>query len=234
MRHKSATAGSKPHKMTLLSHALCVAGALLLAGCGGGNSPPGPAPVNPPFHGAISPQAPWTITQSSSPRALSNGSFAFQGCANAQTCWDSYVEVPLPVSILGNSIYSLTYTITGDATWVNDSSGNTCGGPPSLTLLLHRQGDLMALVPGFRYFSLMNLMVPLAVGTTTITNAVGDPSKWVSADGSNGSANPQLYIDAITHLASVGFGLGGGCFAAHGVAVNNGSATFQINAGGFQ
>jgi hypothetical protein len=101
--------------------------ALLLAACsGGGNNP---TPPNPPFSGSISPQAAWSITESSAPRPLTNGTFAFQEAHSALQIYDSYVEVPLPVSLNAAQTFTLTFTITGDdPAFVNDTKGNTCAG----------------------------------------------------------------------------------------------------------
>jgi hypothetical protein len=199
---------------------------LTLLGCGGGDSTaPAPPPVNPPFSGIISVQAGWAITQSSALRALSAGGFAFQQCTSASTCWDSYVEVPLLVSVNGAQTYTLTYTITGDnPVWVNDSANNTCGGPSTLRLFLHKQGDV-GVDHSSRWYSGNAFAQKLELGLN-ITKVPFVLANWINTDGQ--STDALGFSTAMTHLGSVGFVFGGGCFAGHGVAVSSGSASFQI------
>jgi hypothetical protein len=218
---------------------------LMLQGCGGDNSAPTPPPINPPFSGQLSIQSAWAITQSSNPRALSNGNFAFQSARSAgQECtapnagvngvdckWDSYVELPLPVSVNGAQTYSLTYTIFGDnPVWVNDSPNNTCGGPATLRLFLHKQGDIGA-DPSARWYSGNAFAQELKLGTNT-TNVPFVLANWISTQGT--STDALGFSTAMTHLGSVGFVFGGGCFAGHGVAVSSGSASFQLQSATIQ
>ena len=172
--------------------------ALLLAACGGGNNPPPPVP----YTG-------WSITASSVPRQIPSGSFVFQNCASASTCWDSYVEHPA-AGIAGN--LTLSWTITGNPVFVNDTPAN-CVGPAALSLLFRSPG---------RFFSLFALKTPLAVGTFSMSVPL-TVDQWINVDG--GTFNPAA-------ATSIGFGLGGGCFSAHGVAVSVGTATFTINGEG--
>ncbi len=168
--------------------------ALALGGCGGSN-PPQP----PPYAG-------WAITASSVPRQIPAASFVFQDCASASTCWDSYVEHPA-AGIAGN--LTLSWTISGNPVFVNDTPNNTCGGPAALSLLFRSPG---------RFFSSFDLKVPLAVGSFSMSvPLIAD--QWINQDG--GVFNPAA-------ASSIGFVLGGGCFSGHGVAVSSGSATFTI------
>jgi hypothetical protein len=196
--------------------------ALLLAACsGGGNNPTSP---NPPFSGSISPQAAWRVTESSAPRPLTNGTFAFQEAHSALQIYDSYVEVPLPVSLNAAQTFTLTFTITGDdPAFVNDTKDNTCGGPPALSLLLRQANDMGS--PYARWYSVKMFEVPLALGTHTVSVALSAVD-WIAVDG---TSNATWYANAIDHLGSIGFVLGGGCFAGHGVAVVRGSAQLTIN-----
>jgi len=168
----------------------------LLAGCGG--SSPTPQPV---------PYAGWAITQSSAPRQIPTGSFVFQNCASASTCWDSYVEHPA-AGIAGNLV--LSWTISGNPVFVNDSPNNTCGGPASLSLLFRSGGG--------RFFSLFALQTTLAVGSFSMSVPL-TADQWINQDGA--AFNPAA-------ATSIGFVLGGGCFSGHGVAVSAGTATLTI------
>jgi hypothetical protein len=135
--------------------------------------------------------------------------FQFQNCASASICWDSYVEHPA-AGISGN--LTLSWTISGNPVFVNDRPGNNCPGPyaPAALSLLFRS-------PG-RFFSAQALETPLAVGSFGMSVPL-TADKWINVDG--GTFNPAA-------ATSIGFGLGGACFAAHGVAVSAGTATFTI------
>lgn len=193
-----------------------------------------PAPVL--VGGAISPVAAWSITQSSKPRPLSNGSFQFQQAPTASLAWDSYVEVPLPAGLNGSETFTLTFTITGaDPVFVHDSPNNTTDGPTTLRLLLHRRGDNMSGLGAFefyRFFSANEFDVQLALGQRTISVPLA-PHNWISVFGKRGDATPD-FAAALANIGSVGFVLGGGNFAGHGVAVSTGSASLQIDAATIQ
>ena len=185
--------------MVHINRYAAIALTLLLAGCGGNS----PTPVPVPYAG-------WAITESSAPRQIPAASFVFQNCASASVCWDSYVEHPA-AGISGN--LTLSWTIAGNPTFVNDSPGNTCGGVPSVSLLIRTPG---------RFFSLFALQTPLALGSFSMSVPL-TVDKWINVDG--GTFNPST-------ATTIGFGLGGGCYSAHGIAVSVGSATFTINGEG--
>jgi hypothetical protein len=176
-----------------------------LAGCGGGDStPPAPAPY-----------AGWSITQwgtggvqaINAPRPILTGGFDIP-CCSASSNWISYVEHPA-AGITG--ALSASWHISGStAPFLNDSPGNSCGGPAAVSLLFRTPA---------RFFSQIALAVPLAEGSASMSVPL-TADQWVNVDG--GVFNPAAAI-------SIGFGLGAGCFSAHGVAVSSGVATFTID-----
>lgn len=212
--------------------------ALGLAGCGSSSSPPPPLPP-PPLPPPSSPSAsPWSITQGSgAPHRLQfNGTssyFDFPVCASASACWVSYVEQPYG-PIAGKTSITLTYSITGsEPVFDNHSPGNNCGGPPTLSLLLHQAGDNLSGVGAYafyRWYSTPTQVLELGDHTLTVPLTI---DQWTPVYPGMPDADAG-FATAKANIGSVGFGLGGGCFAAHGVAVTSGSAWFTITGFGTQ
>lgn len=193
-----------------------------MTGCGGKS--PAPVPIPPPpaigLPYTLGPGAQWAITHGSLPRGLTNGSFDFQQCASAQTCWDSYVEVLWSANIAFAKNIVFDYEITGnDPTFINDSPNNTCPGFPSLSLLIHRSNDAALMVPTYRQFS-FPVQQELKLGRITYTVPI-DQANFINVSGSG-------FGDTLSNVGSVGFVLGGRCFAGHGVAVSSGNAKLSI------
>jgi len=123
----------------------------------------------------------------------------------------------------------LNFTISGQATFVNDSPGNTCQPlVPTARIMFHQAGDAgTVLQNSYRWFS--NATVPLAIGTFDLVVPL-DPPQWVNVGGQNGVNDVPGFAGAKANQGSIGMGFGGGCFAAHGVAVSSGAAQVIINA----
>src|SRR5262249_46466902 len=194
--------------------------ALLLVGCSNDDGPTVVGhSITPPPAGAG-----WTITQASQPRQISSANFDFPVCASAQTCWISYVELPYTTALHG--LATLNWAITGSSPkFINDRVGNSCGGPEALSLFFHMAGDTGVLQYG-RWFSHSKYQVPLALGSFELKVPISLP-EWIDVYGQ--STNAAGFAQATEHPGSIGFVLGGGCFAGHGVAIRQGSAKFQIN-----
>ena len=92
--------------------------------------------------------------------------------------------------------------------------GNTCDGPPAGVRLFMSNGNLAN-----RWFS--NKIVTLALGEFEISETIHDMSLWQSVP-------PAVFWQVLAAIGSVGFGIGGGCFAAHNVAVTSGRARFDL------
>jgi hypothetical protein len=166
-------------------------------------------------------QSPWAITQSSNPRPLANGAFAFQQSDNAAAVWDSYVTVPLVVALPGTATFSLNFTVTGDATFVHNTAGNDPAGPSTIRLLLESATT--------RWFSVP--LLPLQPGQYQLDVNLGI-ANWqaVDASGTTIGADPAF----LSQVTAAGFCFGGGFFACHGVSAATGSSGFQINAASIQ
>jgi hypothetical protein len=198
---------------------------LLTAACGGSGAPTQPLLPQP----AIG----WAITEGSGIGQQPNGMilpivplaapmFALPQCASASTCWISYVEYASGPIVGGNLV--LDYTIAGsNPVFVNDSPGNTCQPPnPAISLLIHQRGDT-GLWNWGRIFSAQRS--PLALGSAALKVPLVD-SAWIGVDGTIAPGQVALQM---VQAQSIGFVLGGGCFAGHGVAVSSGSALLTIN-----
>jgi hypothetical protein len=214
---------------------------LLLAGCGGNNPTPPPPPPPVPWAGSLTP-AQFTVTQSSAqgaaaigvavPQVDGNGMFAFPQCATASACWTSYVEFtfPQPVSLVGRTSVTMTYSVTmsPDAVFDCQSPNNTpnCGHPgasdipASFRLLLQQHGDNLAVVNGKAVGRAFSSPVALVAGANQVVTTV------LSAEG---FATATAVAVTLPNVGAVGFCFGGGTFDCHGLAMSQGSATFQIN-----
>jgi hypothetical protein len=209
---------------------------LLLASCGGNNPTPAPTPAPvPTWRGDISPQSSWAITQGSYPGPLNNGAFDFQP-GDPASIYVSYIEVPLPVSLYGDSTFSLTYTFAGDPSMFLCTSC-AAGTPVTVRLLLHQVGDNLSGQGVYAYYRWFSVPQPLTAGTNTVTVPLGDVTQWTPVYNGGAAANAQVialqhaanaqgYVIALQHIGSIGVCFGGGDFACHGVA---GSGHFQID-----
>ena len=203
---------------------------LLLTGCDDGKTAATPliAPM------AI-PAAGWAITQSSLVAypgmvPLASPSFDFPNCASAQQCWISYVEMAWKTQLTNSPSVTLNYTITGsNPMFVNDTPHNkaaACRSPATLVLLIHQIDDhgTLPAYQSYRWFSAQR--TDLALGTIERNIPLTLPN-WINVNGQ--STDSAGFAQALANPGSLGIGLGGGCFAAHGVAVSQGSATLTIN-----
>ena len=70
----------------------------------------------------------------------------------------------------------------------------------------------------------------LQANDETISNQLGDPSKWSDFYGHFGSesAYASAYAKAVKDVQMVGLSFGGGCFFGHGVNIQGGAARFVL------
>jgi hypothetical protein len=137
------------------------------------------------------------------------------------------VETPINANISQTAAITFSYTITGiDPVFVNDTPGNTCSPPnPALSLYLRWSGDPGFTNPLSRWFSIAR--APLALGPSTFTVGLHDASIWTPVYGGTGTS--IAFSQTLASIGSLGFVMGGGCFAGHGVAVSSGRATLTID-----
>src|SRR5262249_4021617 len=170
-------------------------------------------------------------------------------------CWISYVERLWTIPLTGKTSVSLSHSIIGNAPAFDHRTGanNTSPGTASLSLILHQAGDSFVALVGqsnefglfgrvpwsrgfqaalrlgwyafYRWFSWQD--APLALGDHRLTVPL-TIDKWVPVFKSTPEANAAGFASALANMGSIGFGLGGGCYVAHGVAVTSGSARFVI------
>ena len=113
--------------------------------------------------------------------------------------------------------------------FVNDTPHNkaaACRSPATLVLLIHQIDDhgTLPAYQSYRWFSAQR--TDLALGTIERNIPLTLPN-WINVNGQ--STDSAGFAQALANPGSLGIGLGGGCFAAHGVAVSQGSATLTIN-----
>jgi hypothetical protein len=176
----------------------------------------------------------WAITQGSLPQPLQSTRgkfyFDFPVCASASVCWISYVEKPWTRELTGKTSISLSYSIIGTTPVFNNlSPGNSCGGTPTLSLLLHQASDNMrgrGPYAYYRWFSTPEAQL-LDLGDFTVAVPL-TVDKWVPVFNGTPEQNDTGFAGALATPQSIGFGFGGGCFAAHGVSLTIGSARFII------
>lgn len=193
---------------------------LLLAACSGGSSPP-PSPLAGWPTPAPGQWASGLYAQVVTPNI--GASFAIPGGNGIH-----YIYTPAPANLKTAATMTLTYTVSGNATFgISDPSDVP---PPQVDLFIWQAGDNLTCQGAFvnaRQFS--NQRSPLANGTYTLSVPLTQ-SAWHNCYG-NGPppiAPPNL-AQAINGAAYVGFTFGGGYFDGHGVYVSSGNATFTIN-----
>jgi len=191
--------------------------ALLLCSCSdGGSPPPPPSPVVVASEINLSSSGPWVVTHGKQLPAWSGGGFDFPVCSDPVTCGVGYVEYPLRANISALGGIYVRFNISGDRPVFSykTEAGNTCDGPPAGVRLFMSSGNLAN-----RWFS--NKIVTLELGQLEISESIRDPSLWQSVP-------PASFSQVLANIGSLGFGLGGGCFAAHNVAVTSGRARFDL------
>jgi hypothetical protein len=211
------------HKLMPLSY---VAGALLLAACGG-NNPPQPPQPQPPLPSS------WHITEASAVPAAVGDGFDFPICApNANVTWISYFELPFTTDISQKSSLSVTYTMTGtnNPTFDHSTPNNVSTGPAAIYLLLHRAGDNLSGQGSYAYYRWFGPILhdppvyPLDFGTHTLTNPFILTS-WASL-----ADQQQEWFDLTrSNMGSIGVVFGGGDFYSHGVCMLTGTAHFHLD-----
>lgn len=111
--------------------------------------------------------------------------------------------------------------------WKFDA-GNTCSATlPTTSLYFQRAGDNMSGQGEFEFYRWWSAGFEIQPSLRTISVPL-DPAKWGSVFGKRGTDNPAMFAAALANAISVGLVFGGGCFAGHGVAVTDGSATLKL------
>lgn len=201
---------------------------LLLCSCSSGNSPaPIPSPLPQPFSGDIPASAPWAIrdyTSAPNPPILRPLERVDEGWRFSfiQEQWTpGYIETPLPAVISGRQSVSIEYELLGDNPVLDPKTAdnNTCGGPATVSALLHAAGDNAMIVAIYRQYGPVQ---ELTLGTHQMRVPLTQ-DQWINVDGQNSGLETVK-----AGLGSVGIVLGGGCFRGHGLILRSGSATFLL------
>jgi hypothetical protein len=194
--------------------------AVFLGGCSGSNSASGQ-----------SPPSIWAITQGSTTGPLLTNGFDFPVCADPTKCWVSYVQRQQRRNLGPNKQIAMSYEITGNSPSFEYRTNwnNTCGGKPDLVLILQQVDDNLSGDGPYAYYRWFSQPVAqtLALGAFTYTVPL-DMAQWVPIFRSSPAADATGWATMLANVGLVGFGFGGGCFAAHGVAVTSGTAHFQL------
>lgn len=208
--------------------------AALLAACGNNSSPPLPLPM---------PVSPWAVTAGTSlgPLMLANNESYLDllSCTAATVCHVSYIEMPWGAALTGKASIQLTYNITGSAPVFDYhvTSDNICDSPAHVLLFIHQAGDNLSGIGVYEFYRWFDMtdQQPLSLGDHVMVAPL-DPARWVSVYGKKGDdpAAVSGWAGALANPGTIGIGFGGGCFAAHGVAVTSGSARFTIQGIGVQ
>lgn len=184
----------------------------VLAGCSGGNS----GGSSPSVSWPVPVGGQWASAFGQNPTANIGTSFSIPGGQGIH-----YVYTPA-ASIKTASNMSLTYTVSGDATFgINDPSDQP---PPQVTLFIWEAGDNLSCQGSYvnaRVFS--NQRSPLQSGTYTLSAPLNQ-SAWHNCYGQAAGLS-----QAMGNAAYAGFTFGGADFDGHGVYVASSSATFTIN-----
>lgn len=133
-----------------------------------------------------------------------------------------YVYTPAPANLKTASSMTLTFTLSGNATWIIEDPSDT--GPPMVDLFIWEAGDNLSCAgtyDNYRVFS--GPRVQLQNGTYTLTAPLTQ-ANWHNCYGQAAGLS-----QAIGGAAYVGYTFGGQDFDGHGVGVASGTATFTLN-----
>jgi hypothetical protein len=214
---------------------------LALAACNSDNSTPAPVELPISTEPAL-PANPWTIRYSpgmpAEPAIAADGAITINfpmGGACPQPVSNNLTNAPGPCNhvdyvtrtpIALNMSITVNYTVAGDCVLGFDTEmGNTAGDPPQLTLLLEHTGDAALTVFSYRWYS--SIRGPMTAGTHTLTVPL-TIAHWSDVQGPPPGTNAQ-FVDTLANLAQVGFVLGGGNAAGHGLYCKTGTGTLTIN-----
>jgi hypothetical protein len=143
-----------------------------------------------------------------------------------------YVTAAYTKAITGTSISMLFSVTTGPGTvfdWKTQFE-NTCPGEATVRLLIEHRNDASLSQPTYRWWS-NPVSFPLApVMNMTLTVPL-TPDQWSDVNGQFGNTNAQTlagFKAALAQVGAVGMTFGGGCFFGHGVYLDSGSATFNL------
>lgn len=139
--------------------------------------------------------------------------------------WLNYLSTDYRKPISGSLSTAFSITTTGAPTFRYDSEvGNSCVSPATVRFYFESgPNDLQ------RWWSNPVSFV-LAAGTISMSAPLTD-DQWSSVNGEFGNqdANTQAAFAASLHdVTSLELAFGGGCFFAHGVSVEGGTAQFEL------
>jgi hypothetical protein len=156
------------------------------------------------------------------PRAGNNPqdpSFNVSACRHV----DYVTRGPMPL----NGSITLDYTVSGNnpVFGYTTAAGNTAGAPPQLTLMIEHANDQTLSNGLWRWDS--NTRIPISLGHQRVTVPLSF-SNWAAVAGSSPGTQAQ-FNDVLANLGAVGFVLGGGDSAGHGLYLTSGSAVLTVN-----
>jgi len=224
--------------------ALLIPAALALAACNSDNSTPAPPayPTNTTIP-TVTPSNDWSIryspsqpnqpeltaaglpiiafpTASSCPQPPSSNLTNLPGLCNHV----DYVTRPALPTPLTTSL-TISYVVAGSCVLDYETElGNTAGDPPQLTLLLEHTGDEALNIFSYRWYSTPRGALTPGAHTLTVPLAI---AHWSDVQGPPPGTAAQ-FEDTIANLYAVGFVLGGGNAAGHGLFCKSGSGTLTV------
>lgn len=200
---------------------------LVMIGCGGGSSAPTANQSNweiryshaMPSHPTLAPDGVWNFVFPGAPLGgLATGSINY--------ITEDYTGVPRSITMVfrvdtePGSVFN--YDFTGDGL---NSPSHGCVTPPSVTLLLEKQGDDMQ-AEDSRWWA-GNAAVDTSNGTNITVTVPIDPAYWTNVQGKPGTTRPSGFQSAVQNLGHIGMTFGGGCSYGHGLNVT-GHAKFTL------
>jgi len=199
---------------------LLVIYALLLVGCGGGDSV-----TSPPTSTLSMDPAAWTFRYSPGvlehPTLANGGGWQFDFPAQDGV---HYLTTPLTVNLLIRQAIKVTTQIIGSDPvfmWHPDSC---FGSPAKARIMVERQGDDLRSSSG-RWWA--DIPITLEVGEMTVIAPI-KPEHWSNVNGVFGTEDLVGFTDAMEHSGFIGLTYGGGCFFGHGAWLSSGTARMII------
>jgi hypothetical protein len=123
-----------------------------------------------------------------------------------------------------------------DATFdFQTESDNTCTQPGDFSIMIEHTNDAALTEDYYRWWAFPEKYT-FANGTYDtgkITLSIPlDPELWISVYGEAGNSSPAAeagFANTLANIGRVGFTMGGGCFAGHGLYLTSGSARFIVD-----
>jgi len=197
-----------------------------LCGCGRGQPGPPDIPAQTPDVVSLAPHD-WHIYYSSgmppSPASSKGGAWSFKFPSAQGNGHVNYVQTPFNATVPLHEV-SITFRIeSNSAQYVERDAQDV--PPATFRLFFEQRGDDLY-DPNGRWWANASMYNLGSLDGETLTETVPlTPDQWTNVIGEE---DPRAFADALRNIGWVGVTFGGQYFAGHGVALNDGTASYVL------